>query len=311
MKKFALLSGLAFTAAAFAALEPIAPVNDANVTLVPDVQKKVMNLPTLEERMALTKDKENKKFQRSKFWRRAVPFVLTCRTTAGERGPWKVMIGKKSDLSDARILYVDTAKIDKVSGRETEAGVTQAVARIEVPRVNLEIATRYYWRVGCRNRCGFGCHPNHVCEQCKHYAETPISSFVTEDFAPRWIAVEGNVHNFRDLGGRIGLDGRRVRQGLAYRGQGLNDNSVTGEHRGRNRLTVDDVEYLTETLGIKTDLDLRGIGETADMERSPLGAGVKFIRRPSYGYVGIFTDDGKKVMAANFREFCDRANYPI
>ena len=121
----------------------------------------------------------------------------------------------------------------------------------------------------------------------------------------------GTWSNFRDFGGRRTADGRRVKQGMAYRGQGLNDNSLTGDEPGRNRLTVEDVKYLTGTLGIRTDLDLRSDGETAKMKESPLGAGVAFIQRSSACYAGIFTSDGKKVMAENFRVFCRPENYPI
>ena len=98
---------------------------------------------------------------------------------------------------------------------------------------------------------------------------------------------------------------------MVYRGQGLNDNSVTGEEPGRNRLSVNDVKYLTGRLGIRTDLDLRGAGETAGMSVSPLGAEVAFIHHSSKCYKGIFTDAGKKVMAENFRVFCNPTNYPV
>ena len=47
-------------------------------------------------------------------------------------------------------------------------------------------------------------------------------SFFTEDLAPRQIA---EIPNGRDLGGRIGLNGRRVRQGLVFRNAGLNYNA--------------------------------------------------------------------------------------
>lgn len=141
--------------------------------------------------------------------------------------------------------------------------------------------------------------------------ESEIASFKTEDFAPRWMAIEGRVGNMRDLGGRKTVDGRRVKQGMIYRGQGLNDNSTTGEIRGRNRLTAADVEYMTGTLGIKTDLDQRSPGEVADMTASPLGPSVKWIHNSSSCYAGIFLEDGKKAMAKNFRVFCDPANYPI
>ena len=75
---------------------------------------------------------------------------------------------------------------------------------------NLKIAREYAWEV---------------------YASAPDSSrafasgsFTTEDHAPRLIRIPG-VPNVRDLGGRIGLDGRRVRQGMVIRTAGLNDNA--------------------------------------------------------------------------------------
>lgn len=74
---------------------------------------------------------------------------------------------------------------------------------------------------------------------------------------------------------------------------------------------VEDVDYLTRTLGIRTDLDLRSKGETADLQESPLGGGVRFVQHPSSCYAGIFTENGKKAMAENFRVFCDRKNYPV
>ncbi len=49
-------------------------------------------------------------------------------------------------------------------------------------------------------------------------------TFSTEDRAPRLIRVPG-VPNVRDLGGRIGRGGRRVRQGAIIRTAGLNDNA--------------------------------------------------------------------------------------
>lgn len=299
---------------AFAAIEPIDPVGGKAVALLPAEQKKVMSLPTLEKRLEFFA-KENvsgrKARKQEDCWRRAVPVDLKWRATSGEKGPWKVMIGKTSDLSDARVWYVSAHKIDKATGRETGEIPNPDITSFEVPLANLEIGTHYYWQVVCRGYCGFGCGPKHGCKASKKVVLSSIAEFTTEDLAPRWIAIEGTAGNIRDLGGRRAGEGRRVKQGMVYRGQGLNSNSVTGEEQGRNRLTVEDVKYFTKTLGIKTDLDLRGRGETADLAESPLGPSVKLIIRPSWDYARIFTDPGKKVMAANFREFCDRANYPI
>ena len=53
---------------------------------------------------------------------------------------------------------------------------------------------------------------------------TATGRFSTEDYAPRIVRWPG-VSNVRDIGGRIGLDGRRVKQGLIFRSGGLNNNA--------------------------------------------------------------------------------------
>lgn len=273
-----------------------------------------MSLATLRERMDLLKDDRERagRLADAKSWRRAQPLVLEFEATAGENGPWSVTIGKRPDLSDGRTWCLATARQEAATGCLIVGNQTQDIFRVEVPRSNLEIGSRYYWRVVFRGQCGaWGCGPLHGCEACQRVSESPIVSFRTEDFAPRWIELEGRVGNIRDLGGRIGFGGKWIRQGLIYRGEGLNDNSMNGERKGRNRLMVEDVDYLVGVLGIRTDLDLRGIGETADLTESPLGKGVKLILHSSESYKNIFTPNGMAVMASNFRVFCDRKNYPI
>ena len=296
-----------------AAIVPVSPVTGKTIQLVPDAQKKLMNMPTYKERLEFLQwDRANgKKVRHDPNWRKALPVVLEWKATAGEKGPWKILIGKKPDLSDARVWFKAVKETDKATGRESGKDQSQKNEKYEVPSANLEINTTYYWRVCTRGYCGWGCNPKHGCEACKKVCESEIASFKTEDFAPRWMAIEGRVGNMRDLGGRKTVDGRRVKLGMIYRGQGLNDNSATGEIRGRNRLTAADVEYMTGTLGIKTDLDQRSPGEVADMTASPLGPSVKWIHNSSSCYAGIFLEDGKKAMAKNFRVFCDPANYPI
>ncbi|MGN0847332.1 MAG: tyrosine-protein phosphatase [Kiritimatiellia bacterium] len=296
-----------------AAIVPVSPVGEQVVQLVPDAQKKVMAMATYDERLAFLQwDRANgKKIRHDKFWRKAQPVVLKWKATAGEKGPWKIRIGKKPDLSDARVWYKQVKESDAATGREDGKDASQVVETYEVPRGNFEINATYYWSVGSRGRCGWGCGPKHGCAECGKVSVSDVAAFRTEDVAPRWMAIGGPVGNMRDLGGRKTVDGRRVKQGMIFRGQGLNDNSVTGETRGRNRLTVDDVAYMTKTLGIKTDLDQRSPGEIADMTESPLGPSVKWINNSSACYAGIFTPSGKEVMAKNFRVFCDERNYPI
>ena len=284
-----------------AALEPLSPVGGKSVALVPDAQKRVMAPEKVADRIKVlqTDRAGDKRIKHDKLWKKSLPFVLELKATDGEKGPWKVLLGKQPDLSDARTIYLREAKIK------------DGVVRIELPRANLEIGTHYWWKAVSWGRCGSSCPPNHTCEPRKRRAETPVSDFVTEDVAPRWIALAGEVANVRDLGGRIGLNGRRVRQGMVFRGQGLNSNSATGEAPGPSRLTVEDVRTLTETLGVRTDLDLRTKGEIVDMTVSPLGPSVRFVNHSSATYRDIFKSYNKATMAKNVRVFCDRANYPV
>ncbi len=68
---------------------------------------------------------------------------------------------------------------------------------------------------------------------------------------------------------------------------------------------------MLNTLHIKTDLDLRSSRETANMTVSPLGPTIQFIHNSSSSYRGIFSENGKAVMAKNFRVFANPDNYPI
>ncbi len=162
---------------------------------------------------------------------------------------------------------------------------------------NFKIGQTYYWKV--------------TGKKDKQEVTSTVSKFTTEDMAPRWIKLEGRVGNTRDLGGWKTKDGRRIKQNMIFRGQGLNDNSANGRQPGRNRLTAADIDWMLNTLHIKTDLDLRSSGETANMTVSPLGPTVKFIHHSSSCYRGIFKEKYMKVMADNFRVFTDPENYPI
>lgn len=73
---------------------------------------------------------------------------------------------------------------------------------------NFEIARRYRWKVSA-----------------KALGAEAEGEFETEDMAPRLIRLP-NIQNMRDLGGRIGLDGRRVKQGIVYRSAGINNNAT-------------------------------------------------------------------------------------
>lgn len=272
----------AVAADAAGAIRPVSPREGAVVALLPDSQKHLMSLPSHAARRA---ELETNAFAKAR-WQGTEPLSFAWCCDEGEKGPWKLELGKRSDLSDAREWY----------SRETNLVID----------ANLEVGARYHWRVtgGRRPYEGEENPPKDV-------FVSPVFSFATEDLPPRWIALEGKVENVRDLGGWRGSAGRRVRQGRIFRGAALNANSVTGERAGKSRLTVNDVDYLTRTLGIRTDLDLRSAFETGAPPLSPMGPSVRLVCNSSYHYRTLFTPKGKKAMAENFRLFCDERNYPV
>ena len=283
----------------FAAIELLSPADGAEVKLVPEVQRTIMALESLDERKALIASKYDIYGEKAA-WRTGEPVKFKWKPVGGEIYMWEFAIAKKKDFSDARV--------EVLTAETNGEGCVEWI----LPRANLEIATTYYWRVSGNLVCFTWGHPRGCgCPKAKPLSVSGVYSFRTEDVPPRWIEIEGRVKNIRDIGGRRTEDGRRVRQGLVFRGQGLNDNSLDGQVRGRNRLSAEDVAYFTDTLGIRTDLDLRTPQETALMKVSPLGPSVKLILNSSCQYKELFTPEGRRNVAENFKVFTRRENYPI
>ena len=93
---------------------------------------------------------------------------------------------------------------------------------------NFKVATTYFWRV--------------INPATK--ASSKIASFSTEPDTPRLMRIDG-VPNVRDMGGYVGRDGRKVKQGMVYRTAGLNNNA------GFKQEPID--LDLPENAGIKQD----------------------------------------------------------
>ena len=143
-------------------------------------------------------------------------------------------------------------------GKEVFAGIS-VTNSIRVD--NLELGRTYAWRVTVRARGG---------------EASAEGRFTTEDLPPRLMRVDG-VPNVRDIGGWRGLGGRRVRQGVIYRSAGWNDNAASKTQPGAWRLTDESRAEAANTLGIVTDVDLRGKNERYGMEVSPIGPGVRLV----------------------------------
>lgn len=108
--------------------------------------------------------------------------------------------------------------------------------------------------------------------------ETAVCSFRTCAHGPRNLSVD-KVDNVRDLGGW-----GKVKQGLVYRGGRLNQNSLKSDGSVSVKISQKGIAYMTDTLGIRTEIDLRDLSENGfdpyGKAYSVLGDGVTYVACP-------------------------------
>lgn len=151
---------------------------------------------------------------------------------------------------------------------------------------DLFVATEYFWQVTA------------------HTASGDVTSDVfrfTTAATPRTVFIEG-VSNTRDIGGYATEGGRRVKQGMVYRGAKLEDITASGR------------EKLLTGCGIATDLDLRGSDGS-----EVLGSSVQYVHVSSPSYLtpndasgsGIDVAANRAAIAQIMRVFAQEENYPV
>lgn len=178
------------------------------------------------------------------------------------------------------VVLVDTDK-------SFSSPATYTVSENRVVIEDLFVNYTYYWKV-----------------TAKYETEEKTSKYFNFSTAntPRTIAIEG-VSNARDIGGKITTSGKKVKQGMAFRGAYLDEIKPAGKVKA------------LETYGIKTDLDLRKAQEGTAGSASPLGETVRYINYscPYYwgGDSGINNPNNHENLANAIRVFADKANYPI
>ena len=148
-----------------------------------------------------------------------------------EANNYKVLVSKSADFANAK---------------ELETTGNSVVAR------NLLVNTKYYWKVVAGEE------------------ESSALSFTTGDY-PRWILArsltgeEGGrgIYNVRDMGGYMTESGKRVKQGLVYRGGEITTMSNSGHY---NTITEVAKKAFREDMGMVggVELDLRGASDISD-----------------------------------------------
>jgi len=174
-------------------------------------------------------------YARNKDWRQLHPGTPNALTA-----PAPVHFAWMGASSDDAFLLSDTEDFARIIARFDHC--------TECDVYNLEVDRTYYWRVG----------------------DSEIRSFHTAYELPRFILAEG-TDNVRDIGGYNTVYGRRVKQGMIYRGAELNVHNFLTK-KGRQRLVED--------LGIRCDYDFRLIEEDWNVKSSPLGEDIHYLRTP-------------------------------
>lgn len=180
-------------------------------------------------------------------------------------------VSTNSDCSDGKVYTTDT---------------NSAVLN------NLYVGEEYFWKVISDN--GF----------------ERTGSFKTQEYAPRWITTE-TVSNVRDLGGWKTDSGKRVKQGLMYRGAEFSDDDGKNSYLrgGASRLSDNDLDLFVNKLGIKTEFDFRG-SENADRTTSILGSGVAYYDKP-IAFNDSITEQYTGLLKDILTVMADIDNYPI
>ena len=197
-----------------------------------------------------------------------------------EAEEYKVLVSKSKDMSDAKEYTTDGNKVNVQ---------------------NLFVNTEYYWQVVAGNE------------------ESEIGSFTTGDY-PRWITCrsltgeEGGrgIYNVRDMGGYMTDSGKRVKQGLVYRGGEITTMSSSGHY---NTITEVAKKAFREDMGMVggIELDLRGASDISDGYKACGFAeddDIKYVQHAIKSYEETFTKTRSEV-APIFDILANADNEPV
>ena len=106
---------------------------------------------------------------------------------------------------------------------------------------NLFVNTEYHWKVVAGDE------------------ESAVGEFTTGDY-PRWISARP-LYNVRDNGGYMTDSGKRVKQGLVFRGGEITSYTASGHY---NTIADSSKEVFRNEMNIGVEIDLRGTGDIYD-----------------------------------------------
>ena len=176
-------------------------------------------------------------------------------------------------------VYLDTDK------DFSKGATTFEVTEPKVEMNNLFCDTTYFWKVETAD----GAH------------DSAIGSFKTKGHFRNITA--DPAYNVRDIGGKHTRDGKRIKQGLIYRGSELIDAELQPSLGNQHGVTLDDANkaLFKDELHIGFEFDLRKADAIGNQVGSSLGSDVEYERLA----LGSFADLWTGISAADLQRSVD------
>lgn len=201
----------------------------------------------------------------------------------------KISITWESTCKDVKEYHIDLSVNEDFS--ESDSWTMSSTSR-KLNVYNLFKSTTYYVRVTAVKNDGD--------------ITSDAFTFKTSDIGPRVMKIDG-LCNVRDLGGYKTASGKTTLQGKIFRGGQLSPNSNFSVY-DNVALTSSGKKYMSETLGIKTDFDLRNAAENKGLTESPIpNANLEYYN--AGGYLSAFTDSN--AYRNVFSALSDESRYPL
>ena len=196
------------------------------------------------------------------------------------------------DMPDASEYTVAISERPDLDGAQT---VKTIKTRLE--RYNLKAKTLYWYQITADTG-----------------EQSEVRAFMTDGALPRMIKCDG-VTNMRDLGGYTVDGGMALKQGMIYRSGRLNKNSSSSL---TVEITKTGKKTMLETLGVKTEIDLRQEKDVGGLdslgqgtERSVLGKTVKYYNCAMEYDPSAYQTANYPAVKQVFALLADEESYPL
>ncbi len=134
---------------------------------------------------------------------------------------------------------------------------------------------------------------------------SPVVTFSVDADKPRWINLP-QVTNVRDLGLWKNGEGKRIKQGMLFRGAQFNS-----ERAQKQLITDEGIKILLDQLHVHMELDLRGETEGSKFVPVERYEKISMSAYATWGEYGIFTDEQQENVRKVFDILADETAYPI